>query len=60
MTIEIEELERNINRQQTLLTMYEDNLRLEDDPRRRLKTQENIEEVKALILGYQTQLAQIR
>lgn len=60
MPTNIEELEHKITKQQTLLNMYEDNLRLEDDPRRRLKLEENIDEVKALILGYQTQLAKIR
>lgn len=55
-----EELERKITQQQTLLTMYEENLSLEDDPRRRLKLQENVEEIKVLILGYQTKLAQMR
>jgi len=54
------ELERKINQQQTLLTMYEESLTLEDDPRRRLKLQDNIEEIKILILGYQTKLTQAR
>lgn len=57
---QINDLEKQIDRQQTLLNMYEDNLRLEDDPRRRLKIQENIEEVKTLLLGYQTRLAKLR
>ena len=56
----IAELERKIKVQQTLLSQYEHSESLEDDPRRRTKLQENIEEIKALILGYQTQLAQIR
>jgi hypothetical protein len=54
------ELERKINQQQTLLSTYEESLTLEDDPRRRLKLQENIEEIKILILGYQTKLAETR
>ncbi|MCB0192565.1 MAG: tetratricopeptide repeat protein [Anaerolineae bacterium] len=60
MSNQIEELEGKITKQQTLLNLYEDNLRLEDDPRRRLKLQENIDEIKTLILGYQTQLARTR
>lgn len=57
---EIAELERKIQRQQNLLSEYERNESLEDDPRRRMRLQENIEEIKMVILGYQTELAKRR
>lgn len=57
---EIAELERKIQRQQNLLSEYERNESLEDDPRRRMRLQESIEEIKMIILGYQTELAQLR
>ncbi len=57
---EIAELEKKIAKEQSLLAQYEQQESLEDDPRRRMRIQENIEECKALILTYQTRIAQIR
>lgn len=57
---QIEELEGKIKRRQTSLHMYEENLRLEDDADRRRKLQENIDEIKDVILAEQTELARIR
>lgn len=56
----LDDLERKITQPQALLSQYEHTEALEDDPRRRMRTQETIEEIKTLILGYQTRLAQLR
>jgi tetratricopeptide (TPR) repeat protein len=60
MTETIAGLQSQIKREQTLLVQYEDMERLETDPRRRLKLQENIEEIKQHILTLETRIAQIR
>lgn len=60
MTDTLDDLERKITQQQALLSQYEHNEALEDDPRRRIRLQESIDELKATILGYQTRLAEIR
>lgn len=56
----IADLEKEITKEQKLLVQYEDMERMESDPRRRLKLQENIEEVKQHILTRQTRIAQLR
>ncbi|MCA9924644.1 MAG: hypothetical protein KC421_19850, partial [Anaerolineales bacterium] len=60
MTETIAELQNQIKREQTLLVQYEDMERMETDPRRRLKLQENIEEIKQNTLTLETRIAQIR
>lgn len=56
---EIAELERKIEKQETLLAMYEETMRVEDDPRRVMRLQEDIEETKTLIMGYRVRQAQL-
>jgi tetratricopeptide (TPR) repeat protein len=60
MHTEIEELERKIEQEQALLSKYEDLERTEYDPRRLAGLRDEIEKIKTLILGYQTQVARIR
>jgi tetratricopeptide (TPR) repeat protein len=60
MPTKIEELERKIEQEQVLLNKYEDLERTEHDPRRLAGLRDEIEKIKTLILGYQTQLAEIR
>jgi tetratricopeptide (TPR) repeat protein len=57
---EIAELEKKIAKEQSLLAQYEQQESQEDDPRRRMRIQANIEECKDLIFTYQTGIAQIR
>jgi hypothetical protein len=60
MTQSTQELQQLIERQQMLLNAYEESLSLEDDPRRRHRLQESIEDAKQQLLTFQTQLAHNR
>ncbi|MAU02189.1 MAG: hypothetical protein CL608_34055 [Anaerolineaceae bacterium] len=60
MTESITDLQKKIEKEQKLLLQYENMERLEEDPRRRLRLQENIEEAKQNILTYEVRIAQIR
>ena len=60
MTKTIAELQIQIEREQKLLLQYEEMEGLENDPRRRLRLQENIEEAKQHILTFETRIVQIR
>lgn len=56
----VAELEGQIAREQTVLLQYEQMEHLEDDPRRRLRLQENIEEAKRNILTLEMRVVQLR
>lgn len=60
MSETITDHQNQIKREQTLLLQYEEMERLENDPRRRLRLQENIEEAKQHILTHEVRIAQIR
>ena len=60
MTEIIADLQSQIKREQTLLLQYEEMEGLENDPRRRLRLQENIEDAKQHILSFEIRIAQIR
>ena len=60
MSDSLDDLNQQITRQQAHLAQYEQMASLEEDPRRRLRLQENVEETKHLLLTLQTRLAQLR
>ncbi len=60
MSETITDLQNKIKREQTLLLQYEEMERLEENPRRRMRLQENIEEAKQNILNTEVRIAQIR
>ncbi|MCB0192567.1 MAG: hypothetical protein KDJ65_11540 [Anaerolineae bacterium] len=55
----LDDLKHNIEQDQQLLKAYEDELRLEDDPRRKMRYRREIERQKETIADYEQQLAAI-